>query len=235
MLSLPLPLGSILEVGVYVSGILSSTDSWRCSLCLMEPLFISVQSLSMSQWASEVSEDGWGWGGSGICKLQVLINELCWSRLPAGGLPAGCLEKLRWVGEGYEILPETKGLQAGLFSWEAGYPPPGLLMQLQSVSQRSSEVAGDFGFGNSLGLKATWSYGRGEAGWSSLRAGGLPPGQLVKLSRRGRGQEICQGTKGLEIGVSSWVTDHSTLGLNCHLCLFSNKSPLSGSQNVIPT
>lgn len=52
------------------------------------------------------------------------------------------------------FCPEIKGLQAGLFSWGAGYSPPGLLMQLQSVSQRSSEVAGDFGFGNRLGLAA---------------------------------------------------------------------------------
>lgn len=41
------------------------------------------------------------------------------------------------------FCPETKGLQVGLFSWGAEYSPSGLLMQLQSVIQRSSEVSED--------------------------------------------------------------------------------------------
>ena len=44
---------------------------------------------------------------------------------------------------GMGFCPATKGLHAGLFSWGAGYLPPGPLIQLQSVSQRSSEIAGD--------------------------------------------------------------------------------------------
>lgn len=69
-------------------------------------MLFSVQLLSVSQEAGEVSGHGWVLAWSGTCRLQDLIHVGCWSSLPPGDLPADWLVKLSKWGKGPGILPQ---------------------------------------------------------------------------------------------------------------------------------
>ena len=62
-----LPLDSILEVGVCVSGILLWTNYYSCCLCPRELLLVP----SVCHGTAEVSGDGCVWRQSGTCSYRV--------------------------------------------------------------------------------------------------------------------------------------------------------------------
>lgn len=92
-----------------------------CCLCLLELL----KSPGMDECEGRV----------GLTGCRVWLIGVCWSSLPAGGLPASWLVQLRLVGEGPVVLPRYLGprdLGAKLVC----------AVQLQSVCRSSSEVMG---------------------------------------------------------------------------------------------
>lgn len=90
----------ILIVSVCVSGIPSDWELQLLSFFRELLLLFSVQLLSVSQEAGEVSGHGWVLAWSGTCRLQDLTHVRCCSSLPSGDLPADWLVKLSKWGEG---------------------------------------------------------------------------------------------------------------------------------------
>ena len=113
-------------------------------------MLFSVQLLSVSQEADEVSGHGWVLVWSGTCRLQDLIHVRCWSSLPSGDLPADWLVKLSKWGKGPGILPQGLKSRAWTDSLARDLAIHLLVLsvQLQSLCQSYSEVMGNGGVYN---------------------------------------------------------------------------------------